>query len=935
MKNLKSYISAFTAMLALTFGTSSCQDHFDEVSGDIDVPVATMQANTTLAELKALLWQADNNYCNQVYTKEWYATPEADRTDDLKTNGTHIIIKGRVASSDYAGNVFKYIVLQDEDGTCLNFSINSYNLYMTYRRGQEVVIDMTGMYAGKYRGLFQVGFPSYNKSIPGYETSFLAPEMFVRMRELNGAPDVAKVDTVVLDNFSYLGVTDAELQYWQSRIVRFNNVAFVNPSTESPDVETLSTYHENVTQQITDVNGNVLDVRTSGYCNFWNTKMPEGRGDVVAILGYYVNLANNGGWQLTLLDINSLQNFGNPTVGPGSESNPYTVEQAITTITNGESVTGWVRGYIVGTVAPEVTTVSSASDIQFTATPDLGNTLVIGQTPESNTLDQLLVITLPQGSDLRKYGALRENPANYKKQIDIRGTFGTVMGTNGITGNNGSSSEFKIEGLVIGGGDVIPAGDGTKESPYNCSQVIALNPPSKDTPLETGKWVKGYIVGVYNFDNKASQWEFSGDVTINTNLVLADSPDVTSDSRIVAVKLSAGTVRDALNLVANPGNYKKAVAVYGDVQKYCGKPGMQNVTDYILDGQQGGDTPNPPAGDGLTLLGASDANGFNGWAIDNIKLATGISNVWTWAEYNGAHYANATAFKGVGDTESWLVSPVLDFTKVTSASAVFDHAAKFQTTLRTLCGLYARTEGASSWTALTIPTWPEAGAWTFVSSGSIDLSAYAGKKMQLAFLYRGSDAGSDQWEIRDLVLSGNGGSITVAGSATPSTGGGTGGDKPGTGGDKPSDQGGTQGVFNFADPTTLNPAYSEKDQVADGTTGNFKIDVNDVKFTSASASISNGGSGTAARLYHQSKGDWTYRFYKNTTTTIAVAEGYHITKIEFTAQTTGYATAVGNATYSSGKIDGTTWTPTSDVSSVTMTPAATIGLTKVVVTYSK
>jgi len=38
-------------------------------------------------------------------------------------------------------------------------SINSYNLYLKYRRGQEVVIDATGMYIGKYNGLQQLGFP--------------------------------------------------------------------------------------------------------------------------------------------------------------------------------------------------------------------------------------------------------------------------------------------------------------------------------------------------------------------------------------------------------------------------------------------------------------------------------------------------------------------------------------------------------------------------------------------------------------------------------------------------------------------------------------------------------------------------------------------------------------------------------------------------------
>ena len=217
----------------------------------------------------------------------------------------------------------------------------------------------------------------------------------------------------------------------------------------------------------------------------------------------------------------------------------------------------------------------------------------------------------------------------------------------------------------------------------------------------------------------------------------------------------------------------------------------------------------------------------------------------------------------------------------------------------------------------------------------MDLSAFAGKKVRVAFLYRGSAAGNDQWEISDLTISGNGGKITVDSSSKPDTPDTPDKpDKPDTP-DQPSDQGGSQGVFNFADPTTLNPAYSEADQVADGTTGNFKIDVKGVTFTAGSAAIVNDGTGTAARLYHQSKGDWTYRFYKNTVTTVSVAAGYHITKIEFEPQTNTYTENLGKSTFSTGTVSGKTWTPTSATDKVTITPTATLGFSKITVHYAK
>lgn len=742
------------ALVAATVGFSSCQDHFDEPNPN-DAPTATLTANTSIAEVKAMFWDDNNNYCQQVGTKD---------------NGDHIIVSGHVVSSDFAGNCFKYIVLQDETGA-LNFSINSYNLYLNYRRGQEMVIDLTGLYVGKYRGLFQVGFPSFNSSINGDETSFMAPEFFRRNAELNGWPNLATVDTVTVNSFSELGTTPAELQKWQSQLVRFNNVEFV-PNTET---STLSTYHSSgVTQQIKDAAGNTLDIRTSGYANFWNNTLPEGRGDVVALLGYYINLANSGGWQLTLLDAASLMNFGNPTVPEGSKEKPYSVQKAIALQVNAQNQSGWVQGYIVGTVAPEVTEVKSNADIDWSANPETNTTLVIGQTPETKDISECLVMVLPAGSSLRANGALRENPDNYKKEIKARGTFATVLGTFGITNNNGSSSEYEIEGKS---GDNPPAeqGDGTEEKPFSCAQIIAFNPQSTTDAVKTGVWTTGYIVGYYadyeaHFDANGKQ---------AANILISDTPDASNKSQCVCIQLVAQTeVRTKLNLVDNPGNLGKQVTVFGDVMKYNTLPGIKNTSKYKLDGQGGGDTPVQPA-QGVTLLDPKNANSLDNWTI---SVVTGPENVWSWKVYNEAGYLNGSAYTNgtAVAAEAWAISPVIDLSSATNVSAEFEHAAKFQTTLQSLCGFAVRLDGASQWTMLNIPTWPTAGAWTFAKSGAISLANYAGKKIQLAYKYGSSSAGADTWEIRNLNVTGNG-TITVGGSGSgpvtppdPGTGSGDG-----------------------------------------------------------------------------------------------------------------------------------------------------------------
>lgn len=74
-------------------------------------------------------------------------------------------------SSDESGNIYKNLVIQDtyseagETPSCITFSINANSLYASYRPGQEVVIDATDMYIGKYSGLQQFGLPEYSRLI--------------------------------------------------------------------------------------------------------------------------------------------------------------------------------------------------------------------------------------------------------------------------------------------------------------------------------------------------------------------------------------------------------------------------------------------------------------------------------------------------------------------------------------------------------------------------------------------------------------------------------------------------------------------------------------------------------------------------------------------------------------------------------------------------
>jgi hypothetical protein len=559
MKAIKFLTLGLLAAAAMT-GFTACQDDIDTPDLVGEVPVATLTPNSTILEVKEKFWKDTTPYCDTIGTKE---------------NGEHYIIKGRVISSDYSGNIYKSIYIQDETAA-LPFSVNQYNLYLTLRVGQEVVVDLTGMYIGRYGGLEQMGYPQWSASSNAYQPTFMQPALFSSHYQLNGLPEPAKVDTILVSSIADLAshATDAAyLQKMQGQLVRINNVAF-NQTEDG----VLGSYHENVNTYITDTSGTqTLTIRTSGYSTFWNNAIPTERGDVVGILGYYLSTSDtSSSWQITLIDANGLMNFGNPTMPEGDKANPYSVTKAVSLEAAGTSASGWVEGYIVGTVAPEVETITSSNDIEWGADATLATSVVIGQTANSRSLNECLVIALPQNSVMREYVALANHPENLGKKLTVKGTLAKYMGTYGITGNRGTGNEFLLEGVDV---PTTPeGGSGTEADPYTCSKIIELNPTSTTTAVASGVWAYGYIVGYY-YNYEA---HFTADEASNANILLADSPNETDKTKCISIQLPYGTVRDALNLASNPGLLGYQVAVYGDVMKYNTLPGIKNTTNYII-----------------------------------------------------------------------------------------------------------------------------------------------------------------------------------------------------------------------------------------------------------------------------------------------------------------------------------------------------------------
>lgn len=148
------------------------------------------------------------------------------------------------------------------------------------------------------------------------------------------------------------------------------------------------------------------------------------------------------------------------------------------------------------------------------------------------------------------------------------------------------------------------------------------------------------------------------------------------------------------------------------------------------------------------LEGLFDSQGD--FVVEDKMLSEGLSYVWTWS---GSYGMKASAF--VNDTnlpsESWLISPVIDLSQLTSATLTFQQAGNFFSDMQADCSVLVSTD-RQDWTPLTVEGWPEGNSWTFYDS-TANLSAYAGQsQVYIAFRYTSSDMKAGTWEVRNVVV---------------------------------------------------------------------------------------------------------------------------------------------------------------------------------------
>ena len=144
MKSLK-YLKLALFALVIGLSVTSCMDDdWTDPTGEV-APFGNNQLQET-------------NVVNIADLKSKYSALLKDKVNDTVRIADGVQIKARVTGNDISGNIYNQIMLEDATGGIV-ISVAQGGMCGQLPIGQEVLIDLGGLYYGAYRTQPQIGVP--------------------------------------------------------------------------------------------------------------------------------------------------------------------------------------------------------------------------------------------------------------------------------------------------------------------------------------------------------------------------------------------------------------------------------------------------------------------------------------------------------------------------------------------------------------------------------------------------------------------------------------------------------------------------------------------------------------------------------------------------------------------------------------------------------
>lgn len=310
MKKIKFIALAF---LALTLGSCMGDGYADPDLTD-KVPAAPYGNNSLREKNVISIADLKTQFATIINSDNGYKQIEKD-----------MMIKAVVTGNDVSGNIYNQVSVQDASGAII-IAINGSGLSGYLPVGQEILVNLKGLYIGSYKKLPQIG--GVNTKLSDGSLGMGKIERAIwneHFKILN--PGEADASTVVPEEFDLTKLTDAA--YMDANVgklmtlkkVKFASANGTNVWAPDDTNTSLELIDAETGKKISSSN---LVVRNSGYSKFANEVVPQGVFDITGIFTRY-----NNTWQIVLRNTDDLK-----SVVLAYLSEPFDASQGNFTIDN-------------------------------------------------------------------------------------------------------------------------------------------------------------------------------------------------------------------------------------------------------------------------------------------------------------------------------------------------------------------------------------------------------------------------------------------------------------------------------------------------------------------------------------------------------------------------------------------------------------------------
>ena len=194
--------------------------------------------------------------------------------------------------------------------------------------------------------------------------------------------------------------------------------------------------------------------------------------------------------------------------------------------------------------------------------------------------------------------------------------------------------------------------------------------------------------------------------------------------------------------------------IWGDSVNYAFDPAKTITSEKYINGGGTTDPDTPDHGDEEeTLYTANYKSTAGNCTLELTKNPNETLKVWTRdVKYGWKGSGYISSSKTNTESEGYVVTPELDLNGYQTVTMQFNHALNYDSNPTARVSVEVRSDG--NVTKLSGINWPTGKNWTFVSSGDVDLSQFAGKKIQIAFHYTSTTSVAGTWEISDIAVKG-------------------------------------------------------------------------------------------------------------------------------------------------------------------------------------